>query len=74
MKPFDANGTFRSVRTAAHCVASPSVAPGSWCLPKALGVGVQMVGTVVLARLLTPADFGVVTMVTIFSVLLSNFG
>jgi PST family polysaccharide transporter len=33
-----------------------------------------MVSTVVLARLLTPSDFGVVTMVTTFSLLLTNFG
>ena len=35
---------------------------------------VQLIGTVVLARLLTPADFGVVTMVTTFSLLLASFG
>lgn len=33
-----------------------------------------MLATVVLARLLTPSDFGVVTMVTTFSYLLINFG
>ena len=33
-----------------------------------------MVGTVLLARLLTPVDFGVVAMVTTFSLLLSSFG
>src|SRR5207302_5673454 len=35
---------------------------------------IQMIATVVLARLLTPADFVLVTMVTIFSLLLMNFG
>ncbi len=35
---------------------------------------VQIAATVVLARLLTPADFGVVTMVTTFSLLVSSFG
>lgn len=35
---------------------------------------IQMVATVVLARLLTPADFGVVTMVTTFSLLLASCG
>ena len=35
---------------------------------------IQMVGTVVLARLLTPGDFGLVAMVTAFSLLLQNFG
>ena len=35
---------------------------------------VQVLGTMVLARLLTPRDFGLVTMVTTFSLLFSNFG
>ena len=39
-----------------------------------LGLVLQIVSTVVLSRLLTPKDFGVVTMVTTFSLLLVNFG
>lgn len=39
-----------------------------------LGLAIQVVATVVLARLLTPTDFGVVAMVTTFSFLLMNFG
>jgi O-antigen/teichoic acid export membrane protein len=35
---------------------------------------IQIIATVLLARLLTPADFGVVAMVTTFSLLFSNFG
>jgi PST family polysaccharide transporter len=35
---------------------------------------VQVAATMVLARLLTPADYGLVTMVTTFSLLLANFG
>jgi PST family polysaccharide transporter len=35
---------------------------------------IQIASTVVLARILTPSDFGVVTMVTTFSLLFSNFG
>ena len=38
------------------------------------GLAIQMIATVVLARLLTPRDFGLVAMVTTFSLLLSNFG
>ena len=34
----------------------------------------QIAARAVLARLLTPSDFGVVTMVTTFSLLLMNFG
>lgn len=40
----------------------------------ACGLAVQIVATVILARLLTPRDFGVVTIVTTFSLLLLNFG
>ena len=35
---------------------------------------IQMVGTIVLARLLTPEDFGLIAMVTAFSILFQNFG
>jgi O-antigen/teichoic acid export membrane protein/glycosyltransferase involved in cell wall biosynthesis len=39
-----------------------------------IGLAIQVVGTAVLARLLTPTDFGLVTMVTTFSLLLANLG
>lgn len=35
---------------------------------------IQMIGTIILARLLTPADFGLIAMVTAFSLLLRNCG
>jgi PST family polysaccharide transporter len=43
-------------------------------LAQGAGFVTQMVATVVLARLLMPSDFGVVTMVTTFSVLLVSCG
>jgi len=36
--------------------------------------GIQMLGTIIMARLLTPDDFGLVTMVLTVSLLLGNFG
>jgi len=74
MIPFDASGAFRpgagsnelrglAVRGAAATVAASG-----------LGFAVQVVGTVLLARLLAPADFGIVTMVSVFSLLLTSFG
>ncbi|NIR50641.1 lipopolysaccharide biosynthesis protein [candidate division KSB1 bacterium] len=36
--------------------------------------GIQMIGTIILARLLAPDDFGLISMVTAFSLLLQNFG
>ena len=47
---------------------------GMTVLSSGLSVGIQMIATVVLARMLAPRDFGLVTMVTTFSLLLSNFG
>lgn len=43
-------------------------------LAAGVSFSVQLVSTVVLARLLTPNDFGVVTMVTTFSLLFCSFG
>jgi len=47
---------------------------GVTVLSGGIGLGLQMISTIVLARLLTAADFGLVTMVTTFSLLLMNFG
>jgi PST family polysaccharide transporter len=74
MIPFDASGAFHPVaeggelrRLAVRGAAATVSAAG-------LSLVLQIIGTVVLARLLTPADFGVVTMVTTFSLLLMSFG
>lgn len=40
----------------------------------ALSLALRVVGTVILARVLTPSDFGVVAMVTTFSLFLISFG
>ena len=47
---------------------------GVTLLSGGLGLAIQIVSAAVLARLLTPRDFGLVTMVTTFSLLLMNFG
>ena len=47
---------------------------GSTLLSGGFGLAIQIVSAAVLARLLTPKDFGLVTMVTTFSLLLVNFG
>lgn len=74
MIPFDAEGVFRP--TAVDKELPRLAIRGAAATVSAQGVGlaVQIVGTVMLARLLTPADFGVVTMVTTFSLLLASFG
>ena len=74
MTPFDASGVFHPIaggnelrRLAVRGAAATVSASG-------LGLAAQVISTVILARLLTPADFGVVTMVTTFSLLLASFG
>jgi len=74
LKPFQPDGTFRPIATgkglrrAAVRSAGVSIA-GSLAM-----FAVQIGSVVILARLLTPTDFGVVTMVTTFSFLLRSFG
>src|SRR5438445_7751917 len=74
MIPFDASGAFRPVSEGSEL--RRLAVRGAAATISAAGVSLvlQVVGTVILARLLTPADFGVVTMVTTFSLLLMSFG
>lgn len=74
MRPFDANGAFRLTADSSSVRKLAVRGGGATVFSSALGLVIQIVGTVVLARLLTPGDFGLVTMVTTFSLLLSNFG
>jgi hypothetical protein len=74
MIPFDASGAFypvaegREVRRLAVRGAAATVSGA------ALSLAAQVISTAILARLLTPADFGVVAMVTTFCMLLMSFG
>lgn len=72
MKPFDQNGAFRPPEDAIRSLAVRGA--GMTVFSNGLGLVVQTASTIVLARLLTPADFGLVTMVTTFSLLVVNFG
>ena len=76
VKPFDANGAFApSVPKGGASLRRLAVrGAGMTIFSSAMSVAIQVVATVVLARLLTPRDFGLVTMVTTFSLLLMNFG
>lgn len=74
MNLFDVEGNFappvleggKAIRRAAVRGFGAIIASG------AIGIGIQMGSVVVLARLLTPRDFGLVAMVTTFSLLLVN--
>jgi PST family polysaccharide transporter len=72
VKPFDVNGAFRPPEHAVRELAIRGA--GATLFSSGLTLVVQVISTVILARLLTPADFGLVTIVTTFSLLLVNFG
>ncbi len=75
MKPFDANGAFRPTEKEDGALRRLAVrGAGVTVFSQVVMQAIQIVATVLLARLLKPADFGVVAMVTTFSLLLSNFG
>jgi O-antigen/teichoic acid export membrane protein len=74
VKPFDETGAFRPPAGGEGIRRLALRSAGVTVLSQGAGFGVQMVATVVLARLLTPEDFGLVAMVTTFSLLLMNFG
>ena len=74
MIPFDASGAFRIIPESNQLRRAAIRGGTATVSASGLGLVVQVVSTVILARLLTPTDFGVVTMVTTFSLLVVNFG
>jgi PST family polysaccharide transporter len=74
MIPFDASGAFHPVAEGRELRRLAIRGAAATLSAAALSLVAQVVSTVILARLLTPADFGVVAMVTTFSMLLMSFG
>lgn len=74
MKPFLADGSFHAVASGKELRRSAVRGAGAAIAGSASNFAVQIGSVVVLARLLTPSDFGIVTMVTTFSLLLRSFG
>src|SRR5262245_66218781 len=73
MKPFHADGSLRPlIGDGLRRLAIRGA--GVMVLAQAFGFVIQMLATAVLARVLTPADFGLMTMVTTISLLLMNVG
>jgi PST family polysaccharide transporter len=72
--PFDASGAFRPVAEGSELRRLAVRGAAATVSASGLALAAQVISTVILARLLTPADFGVVTMVTTLSLLLANFG
>jgi PST family polysaccharide transporter len=74
LKPFQSDGTFHPIATGSELRRS-AVRGALVTLTGSAGNFFVGIGTVViLGRLLLPSDFGVVTMVTTFSLLLCSFG
>lgn len=74
MRPFREDGSFQPGAEGAGEVRRLAVrGAGATMLARAALLAVQIGATVILARLLRPADFGVVAMVSTFSLLLTSF-
>jgi O-antigen/teichoic acid export membrane protein len=74
MTPFDSNGNFQLVSEGGGMRRLAVKGAGATIFSSGVALVVQVASTVVVARILTPRDFGVVAMVTTFSLLLMNFG
>jgi PST family polysaccharide transporter len=74
LKPFDARGEFHPVSEGGGLRRIAVRSAGITLLGQGASFFLQIGSTMVLARLLTPSDFGVVTMVTTFSLLFRSFG
>lgn len=74
MKPFLPDGTFRAIATGGGLRRTAVRSAGASVGGSLAMFAVQMASVIILARLLTPSDFGLVTMVTTFSLVLRSFG
>jgi O-antigen/teichoic acid export membrane protein len=74
LKPFDSNGKFLLIATGEGLRRTAVRGVGASVAGQAVNFAVMIGSVVILARLLTPADFGIMTMVTTFSLLFRSFG
>jgi O-antigen/teichoic acid export membrane protein len=74
LKPFQPDGSLHSIDTGEGLRRSAVRVAGASIAGQAGNFAVQIGSVAILVRLLTPADFGVVTMVTTFSLLFRSFG
>jgi PST family polysaccharide transporter len=74
LKPFQSDGTFHPITEGQGLRRAAVRGVGATIAGQAASFAVQIGSVVILARLLTPADFGIVTMVTTFSLLFRSFG
>ncbi|MGH9484684.1 MAG: lipopolysaccharide biosynthesis protein [Terriglobales bacterium] len=74
MRPFDSAGGFAAATAGMGLRRAAVRGAGASIFGAGASFFIQIAATVVLARILTPADFGVVAMVTTFSLYAGNFG
>jgi len=74
LRPFDNAGEFQVVSQPEDLARLTVRNAGITIFAQSCVFAIQLLGTVILARMLSPADFGLVTMVTTFSLLLASFG
>ena len=74
MKPFKSDGTLHPMVASKDLRRTAVRGAGAMIAGSAGNFVLQIGAIVILARLLVPADFGIVTMVTTFSLLLRSFG
>jgi len=72
--PFDEYGDFRPASDDAGMRRLAAKGVGATVLAQGLSFGVQFASTIVLVRLFTPESFGLIAMVTAFSMLVMNCG
>lgn len=74
MKPFDLDGNFNSTVTGDTLRRTAVRGVGAAIAGQTANFILSIASITILARLLTPADFGIVTMVTTFGLLFRSFG
>src|SRR5579863_6896568 len=74
LKPFQLDGTFHPIVIGTGLRRTAVRGAGAAIAGSAGSFVLQIGSVVILARLLTPSDFGIVTMVTTVSLLLRSFG
>jgi O-antigen/teichoic acid export membrane protein len=74
LEPFDANGAFHPIAKDQKLRRAAVRGAGVTIFSQGVSFAVQLAASVILARLLRPTDFGLITMVTTFSLLCCSFG
>ncbi len=74
MKPFDSTGAFQPTGDQGELIQRAMRGAGVTVFSGGVSLAIQVISTVVLVRLLAPADFGLIAMVSSVSLLLVNFG